>query len=56
MTSMFGIPYIAEWNEIGEMRQHQINCMAEKENSSSLGDDYNVIGEVLVLKMVSSAK
>ncbi len=53
---LFDIPYIADWNEIGDCRQHQTDLNVKRENNSSINYEYKVGGKVLVRKDGSSAK
>ena len=47
---LFDIPYIADWNKIGEYRQRQTDLNTAGENSSCLDYDYIVGDKVLVRK------
>ncbi|MGL5963100.1 MAG: hypothetical protein ACRCZ2_01680, partial [Fusobacteriaceae bacterium] len=47
---LFDIPYIADWNKIGEFRQHQTNRNTERENKLRIDYDYKVGDKVLVRK------
>ena len=51
---LFDIPYIADWNKIGDYRQRQTDLNTKRENNSH--NNYKVGGKVLYGKMVSSAK
>jgi len=39
---LFGIPFLADWNKIGDHRQHQIDLNTECENRSCHDWDYKV--------------
>ena len=47
---LFDIPYIADWNKIGEHRQRQTDHNAERENKKRVDYDYQVGGKVLIRK------
>jgi hypothetical protein len=48
---LFDIPYIADWNKIGDYRLHQTDIKTKCENNSQIDYDYKVVGgKVLVLK------
>jgi hypothetical protein len=47
---LFDIPYIADWNKIGDYRQCQTDLNARHENNSRIDYDYKIGGKVLVLK------
>ena len=47
---LFDIPYIADWNKIGEHRQHQTDRNAERENKKRVDYDYQVGSKVLIWK------
>ncbi len=47
---LFDIPYIADWNKIGDYRQRQTDLNTQCENSSPIDYDYKVGGKVLVRK------
>ena len=53
---MFDIPYIADWNKIGDYKQHQTDLNTQRENNSRVDYDYKVGDKVLVRKDGSSAK
>ena len=54
----FNIPYIADWNKIGDYRQCQTDLNTQRENNSQV--DYDMITKLVVKylyrKMVSSTK
>ena len=45
---LFNIPYLTNWNKIGEYRQAQSGCNALRENASRVDFDYAVGRHVLV--------
>jgi len=47
---LFDIPYIADWNKIGEYRQAQTDRNTQRENASRVDFDYAVGGEVMIRK------
>ena len=47
---LFDIPYIADWNKIGDYRQRQTDLNTQRENNSRVDYDYKVGGKVLVRK------
>jgi hypothetical protein len=47
---LFDIPYIADWNKIGDFRQHQTDRNNERENKARVDYDYKVGGKVLIRK------
>jgi hypothetical protein len=47
---LFDIPYIADWNKIGDYRQHQTDLKMTRENKSQIDYDHKVGGKVLVWK------
>ena len=47
---LFNIPCIADWNKIGEYRQHQTDLNTARENKSRVDYDYQVGGKVLIRK------
>ncbi len=47
---LFNIPYIADWNNIWDYRQHQTDLNAKCENISWIDYYYKVGGKVLVQK------
>ena len=44
------IPYIADWNKIGDYRQCQTDLNTKREKNSQINYDYKVGGKVLVRK------
>jgi len=47
---LFDIPFIADWKQIGEFRQHQTDCSNKRENSTRVNHDYKVGDEILIRK------
>ena len=47
---LFDIPFIADWNKIGEYRQRQTDCNTKHENKTHFDCDYTVCDNVLVKK------
>ena len=47
---LFDIPFLADWNKIGEYRQRQTDRNTARENKSRLDWDYKVGGKVLIRK------
>eukprot|EP00804_Cyclotella_cryptica_P024331 CCRYP_015299-RA/>CCRYP_015299-RA protein AED:0.44 eAED:0.44 QI:0/0/0/1/0/0/2/0/139 len=47
---LFDIPYLADWNKIGDHRQRQTNRNTERENKSRVDWDYKVDDRVLLCK------
>ena len=47
---LFDIPYLADWNKIGEYRQSQTDRNTERENKDRIDFDYKVGGKVLIRK------
>jgi hypothetical protein len=45
---LFDIPLIADWNKIGDYRQHQTNLNTARINSMQVDYDYKVGNKVLV--------
>jgi hypothetical protein len=44
----FDIPFIANWNKIGDYRQHQTDLNTARENSKQVDYDYKVGNKVLL--------
>ncbi len=44
------IPFLADWNKIGDYRQSQTDRNAERENSKRINYDYKVGDKVLIVK------
>ena len=49
---LFDIPFLADWNKIGDYRQSQTDRSAEHENNKRIDYDYKVGDKVLILKEV----
>ena len=47
---LFDIPYIADWNKVGEHRQRQTDLNTTRENQKRVDYDYEVGGKVLIRK------
>jgi hypothetical protein len=47
---LFDIPFLADWNKIGEYRQHQTDLNTKRENKTRIDYDYKVGDKVLVRK------
>jgi hypothetical protein len=47
---LFDIPFLADWNKIGEYRQRQTDRNTARENKSRVDWDYKVGGKVLIRK------
>ncbi len=47
---LFDIPFLADWNKIGDYRQAQTDRSAECENSKRVDNDYKVGDKVLIVK------
>ena len=47
---LFDIPFLADWNKIGDHRQHQTDLNKERENHSCHDWDYKVGDKVLLKK------
>jgi hypothetical protein len=45
---LFGKPFIADWKQIGEHRQHQIDLSNERENKTNVNYDYKV-GDIILI-------
>jgi hypothetical protein len=45
---LFDIPFIANWNKIGDYRQHQTDLSTARENSKQVDYDYKVGDKVLL--------
>ena len=52
---LFDIPYVADWNIIGQLRQEQVERINRRENKSCLPYDYAIGDKVLIKKMEFSA-
>ena len=47
---LFDIPFLADWNKIGDFRQHQTDLNTAPENRSPRDWDYKVGDQVLLRK------
>eukprot|EP00804_Cyclotella_cryptica_P002295 CCRYP_004033-RA/>CCRYP_004033-RA protein AED:0.39 eAED:0.39 QI:0/-1/0/1/-1/0/1/0/85 len=47
---LFDIPFLADWNEIGDHRQRQTDRNTEHENKSCIDWDYKIGDSVLLRK------
>jgi hypothetical protein len=47
---LFNIPFVADWKQIGEYRQHQTDCSYKRENSTRVDYDYKVGDKILIRK------
>ena len=47
---LFNIPFLADWNKIGEYRQHQTDLNTKRENKTRVDYDHKVGDKVLVRK------
>jgi hypothetical protein len=45
---LFDIPFIADWNKIGDYRQHQTNLSTARKNNKRVNYDYKVGNKVLL--------
>jgi hypothetical protein len=45
---LFNIPFIADWNKIGDYRQHQTDLNMARKNSKQVNYDYKVGNKVLL--------
>jgi hypothetical protein len=45
---LFDIPFIADWNKIGDYRQPQTNLNTARKNSKQVDYDYKVCNKVLL--------
>ena len=47
---LFDIPFLADWNKIGDFRQHQTDRNTERENKTRVDYDYKSGDKVLIRK------
>jgi len=47
---LFDIPFLADWNKIGDYRQSLTDRSAERKNSKRIDYDYKVGDKVLIVK------
>ncbi len=52
---LFDIPFIADWNQIGDYRQSQTDRSNKRENNKRIDYDYKVGDKVLIRKDGNSA-
>ncbi len=49
-TCFFDVPFIANWNKIGDYRQRQTDICTERENKGRVDYDYKIGNRVLVIQ------
>jgi len=47
---LFDIPFVADWKQIGEYRQHQTDRSNKRENNTHVDYDYKVGDKILICK------
>ncbi len=47
---LFDVPFIADWNKIGDYRQRQTELSTERENKKRVNYDYKICDRVLVIQ------
>jgi len=47
---LFNIPFVADWKQIGDYRQHQTDRSNKRENSTRVDYDYKVGDKILIRK------
>jgi hypothetical protein len=47
---LFDIPFIADWKQIGDYRQHQTDCSNKRENDKCVEYNYKVGDKILIQK------
>ncbi len=47
---LFDIPFVADWKQIGDYRQHQTDCRNKCENNICVDYDYKVGDKILIRK------
>ncbi len=47
---LFGIPFVADWKQIGDYRQHQTDRSNKCENSTRVDYDSKVCDKILIRK------
>ncbi len=47
---LFDIPFVADWKQIGDYRQHQTDCSNKRENDKHADYDYKVGDKILIRK------
>ena len=49
---LFNIVFVADWEKIGDYRQHQTDCSNKRENDKGVDYDYKVGDKILIQKDV----
>ena len=52
---LFDIPFLADWNKIGEYRQHQTDRNTQHENKCCMDWDYKIGDKVLLCNLMVSS-
>ncbi len=47
---LFDIPFVADWKQIEDYRQHQNDCSNKRENNKRVDYDYKVGDKILIRK------
>jgi hypothetical protein len=47
---LLDIPFVANWKQIGDYKQHQTDCSSKRENDKRIDYDYNVGDKILIRK------
>ena len=47
---LFDIPFVADWKQIGDYRQHQTDCSNKRENDKRVDYNYEVGDKILIQK------
>jgi hypothetical protein len=47
---LFDVPFVADWKQIGDYRQHQTDRSNKRENKKRFDYDYKVGDKILILK------
>jgi hypothetical protein len=47
---LFNIPFVADWKQIGDYRQHQTDCSNKRENNKRVDYNHKVGDEILIRK------
>jgi hypothetical protein len=47
---LFDIPFVADWKQIGDYKQHQTDCSNKRENDKRVDYDYKVGDKILIRK------
>ncbi len=45
---LFDIPFVADWKQFGDYRQHQTDCSKKRENDKRVEYDYKVGDKILI--------